>query len=58
MRAMSRSTFDLHTYIQITYVGEEAVDDMQAEKKQLMGSGENVAESTPQGIVSFFSFSC
>ena len=28
----------------------------QAEKKQLMGSGENVAESTPQGIVSFFFF--
>ena len=26
----------------------------QAERKQLMGSGENVAESTPQGIVSFF----
>ena len=26
----------------------------QAEKKQLMGSGENVAESTPQGIDSFF----
>ena len=26
----------------------------QAEKKQLMGSGKNVAESTPQGIDSFF----
>ena len=26
----------------------------QAEKKQLMGSGENVAESTPQGIDSFY----
>ena len=27
VRAMSRSTFDLYTYIQITFVGEEAVDD-------------------------------
>ena len=26
----------------------------QAEKKQLMGSGENVAESTPQGIDSSY----
>ena len=26
----------------------------QAEKKQLMGSGENVAESTPQGIDSYY----